>query len=70
MPHPRNGSRIPRDRSSDLRRVRSLQDVEDLADELGIHPGIVVGRLHHERIWPHDRGNRLCERLELAGPTD
>ena len=69
-PHPRNGSRIPRHRSPDLRRVRSLQDVEDLADELGIHPGIVVGRLHHERIWPHDRGNRLRERLELAGPTD
>ena len=56
---------IPRDRSPDLRRVHSLQDVEELADELGIHPGIVVGRLHHERIWPHDRGNGLRERLEL-----
>ena len=25
--------------------------MEDLADELGIHLGIGVRRLHHERIW-------------------
>lgn len=32
----------------------------------GIAPGIVVGRLQHERLIPHDRLNDLRERLEYA----
>ena len=61
---------IPRDRNSDLRRMRSLQDVEELAEGLGIHPGIVVGRLHHDGIWLHNRGNGLRDQLELSVHAD
>ena len=32
----------------------------------GIAPGIVVGRLQHERLIPHDRLNNLRERLEYG----
>jgi len=37
----------------------SLQTVQDFADEIDIAPGIVVGRLQYEGLFPHARGNRL-----------
>ncbi len=29
------------------------------ADQIGIAPGIVAGRLQHDRVWPHSHGNQL-----------
>lgn len=57
---------IPKDRLRALRTVGSLRDAELFAADLGIHPGIVVGRLQHEGLWPHNRGNKLRQRLTLS----
>ena len=57
---------IPKERARVLRTIGSLDDVELFADDLGVHPGIVVGRLHHEGIWPHTHGNGLRQRLTLT----
>ncbi len=61
---------IPPDRTADLIRVRSLDDVRALARSLGVHPGIVVGRLHHEGYWPRSHGNGLRQRLQFEDATD
>lgn len=39
------------------------------AEELGIHPGIVVGRMQHEGILPHTHLNKLKARFEWADDT-
>lgn len=57
---------IPKERARVLRTIGSLDEVEMFADDLGIHPGVVVGRLQHEGIWPHTHGNGLRQRLELV----
>ena len=36
-----------------------LADVKSFAKEIGIAPGIVVGRLQHERLLPMTHGNKL-----------
>ncbi|MCY3954323.1 MAG: ImmA/IrrE family metallo-endopeptidase, partial [bacterium] len=59
---------IPKDRARVLRTIGSLDDVRMFAADLGIHPGIVVGRLHHDGIWPHTHGNGLRQRLQLSTP--
>ncbi len=38
---------------------RSLAVIVRFAEELGIAPGIVVGRLQHDSLLPHQTGNRL-----------
>ena len=45
----------------------SGRDVRAFAEESGIHPGIVVGRLQHERIIPFSSLNHLKMRLKWAG---
>ena len=60
---------IPRSRARVLRTIHTLDEVEQFAADLGIHPGVVVGRLQHENIWPHNRGNGLRQRLTLADPA-
>jgi len=42
-------------------------DIKSLAQAAGIHPGIVVGRLQHEKLLPPQYGNDLRERYEWAG---
>jgi len=44
----------------------SKQRVRSFADELGIAPGIVVGRLQHEGAVGHDWGNEMKRRLQWA----
>ena len=60
---------IPKIRARVLRTIHTLDEVEQFAADLGIHPGIVVGRLQHENIWPHNRGNGLRKRLTLTTPA-
>jgi addiction module HigA family antidote len=36
-----------------------LSDVRSFARSIGVSPGIVVGRLQHERIFDHNQGNGL-----------
>lgn len=37
----------------------SLSDIEAFSDNIGIAPGIVVGRLQHDKVLPRDTGNKL-----------
>lgn len=48
-----------------LRRA-SLDDVEDLAQQIGVAPAIVVGRLQHDGVLPYHVGNHLRGRLEIV----
>lgn len=57
---------IPPNVAQRLDSLRSLASVRSFAREIGIAPGIVVGRLHHEKKWPHSWGNDLKRRFELV----
>ena len=57
---------IPPDQASELRRLRSMTDVKAFAASVGIHPGIVVGRLQHEGLWDYSQGNALRGKLQFA----
>jgi HTH-type transcriptional regulator/antitoxin HigA len=57
---------IPRSHDKQLRTLRSLPDVRAFAKEIGIAPGIVVGRLHRDHILRYDVGQHLKRRLDLV----
>jgi addiction module HigA family antidote len=57
---------IPPDLAEQLHHLRSRLDVEVFAESIGLHPGIVVGRLQHDEVWPPSHGNGLRERLVLT----
>ncbi len=57
---------IPPERAEELGRLRSEAEVRAFAASVGVHPGIVVGRLQHEGIWKHSQGNHLRDRLQLV----
>lgn len=54
---------LPRTFDSRLTRVRSQAQALALAAEAGVHPGIVVGRLQHDKIIPHSHFTRLRTRF-------
>jgi HTH-type transcriptional regulator/antitoxin HigA len=43
-----------------------MSSVIDFSRRMGIAPGIVVGRLQHDGIWPQGNGNGLKRKLDLA----
>lgn len=45
----------------------TLAAIEDFANEIGIAPGIVVGRLQHEKVLPMNTGNGLKVFYRLEG---
>lgn len=49
-----------------LAELQTTQDVRDFAGEIGIAPGIVVGRLQHDERWPYNRGNELKQRFTFV----
>lgn len=57
---------VPPDRASELRALKSTADVCDFAASVGIHPGIVVGRLQHEGLWDYSHGNAIRSKLQFA----
>ena len=57
---------IPEMHDEDLRQLLSYQSVEAFAEEIGIAPGIVVGRLQCEGIIPYSHLNKLKIRLDWA----
>ncbi|MEV5803771.1 ImmA/IrrE family metallo-endopeptidase [Streptomyces parvulus] len=57
---------IPPQAAKRLEGLRSISSVQSFAREIGIAPGIVVGRLHHEKKWPHSWGNGLKRRFDLV----
>ena len=54
---------IPREHEADLAELTSIRDVVEFAERLDVAPGIVVGRLQHDKRWPYDRGNDLKQRF-------
>jgi HTH-type transcriptional regulator/antitoxin HigA len=56
---------IPRRYEQRLRTLRTDADVTAFASELGIAPGIVVGRLHSDETWPWRKGNRLRQQIDF-----
>jgi HTH-type transcriptional regulator / antitoxin HigA len=45
---------------------RSEKAIRVFADRIGIHPGIVVGRMQHEDLLPQSHLNKLKDRFELV----
>ena len=44
----------------------NLTSIQRFATDLGITPGIVVGRLQHEKVIPFNQGNSLKKRLKFS----
>ncbi len=42
------------------------EDVIAWAEKLNTHPAIIVGRLHHKKIWPHSRGRQFFKPVEFC----
>lgn len=57
---------IPRRREAELGGLLTSADVQAFAEDLGIAPSIVVGRLQFEKRWPYNRGNELKQRFTLT----
>ncbi len=55
---------IPSDLVAELDELNTAAEIVEFADEIGVHPGIVAGRLHHDRgtfgKWPE-----LVQSLQL-----
>ena len=57
---------IPPAHSKELKKLKSMATVRAFALRIGIHPGIVVGRLQYEKIVPYTHMNDLKARLHWA----
>lgn len=57
---------IPQEVEHELVQLQTLQDVTDFAAKIGVAPGVVVGRLQHDREWSWDRGNGLRRSLMIV----
>ncbi len=57
---------IPATVSYRLAELKTLNSIEAFASEIGVAPGIVVGRMHHDRLLGFNVGHRLFERYELT----
>lgn len=57
---------IPSDRASRLAGLATDDDVKAFASEIGITPGIVVGRLQHDGLWGWNRGHNLKRGLRIV----
>lgn len=56
---------IPRGHEPELASLTTKTDVISFAERIGVSPGIVVGRLQHDKRWPYNRGNDLKQRFEF-----
>ncbi len=57
---------IPPQYTPVLKNLQTLDEIKKFAEEIGVHPGIVVGRLQNDKVWPHHWGNGLRQRLAWA----
>ena len=57
---------IPRGAAAEFRGLRSVAAVQEFAARIGVAPGIVVGRLQHDKHWQPSHGNALKRRFTLA----
>lgn len=61
---------IPPDNKPRLHRLIAEEDVVSFATEIGVSPGIVVGRLQHDGKWGWEKGNRLKRGLRIVDDDD
>ena len=45
-------------------------EIHDFAESIGIGPGIVIGRLQHDKVLEHWQGNDLKQKLEWDFVTE
>ena len=57
---------IPPEYIDRLAALTTDDDVKAFAEEIGIAPGIVVGRLQHSRLWDWNRGHSLKRGLHIV----
>ena len=57
---------IPSASQAELRHLNSKKSVQDFAQKIRIHPGIVVGRMQHEHVIPYDQMNSLKVHFEFS----
>lgn len=57
---------IPAKYDAELMSLSDLDSIRKFADEIGIAPGIVVGRLQREKVINYNFGNRLRRRYEVV----
>ncbi|CND64737.1 plasmid maintenance system antidote protein [Mycobacterium tuberculosis] len=58
---------IPPDAARRLPRLRRLDEIRRFAEEIGIAPGIVVGRMQREGLLNYRTGNKLKQSIGLSG---
>jgi HTH-type transcriptional regulator/antitoxin HigA len=61
---------IPSELAGRLASLNTKAGVEGFAKEIGIHPGIVVGRLQHDGFIQPSWMNDLKEKFEFASNSD
>lgn len=57
---------IPPDRVAQLHTLTADSDVKRFAADISIAPGIVVGRLQHDKIWDYNQGHRLKRPIQIV----
>jgi len=63
---PEELAKLPLDNSDEL----TNELIQDFAESIGIHPGIVIGRLQHDKILEQWKGNKLKQKLEWGFVTE
>lgn len=61
---------IPPEAEGELRSLGSAAEIEAFAESLGIHPGIVVGRLQYEGLLEFSQLNYLKDRFQFVPKAD
>ena len=57
---------IPSDKAPQLESLQTEAAVRTYAKEIGIAPGIVVGRLQHDGLWGWNQGNSLKRSMQIV----
>lgn len=57
---------IPPEHENELRSLATEKDVLAFAKSLGVSPAIVVGRMQHEHLIPHNRWTHLIPRYQFS----
>jgi HTH-type transcriptional regulator/antitoxin HigA len=58
---------IPPEFEGELQELATASDVVEFADRIGISPAIVVGRMRHENLIPHNKWARLIPHYRFSG---
>ena len=57
---------IPRRHEAELSDIKTVIQAKDFAKKIGVAPGIVVGRLQHDKYWLFKDGNELKQRFHFV----